>query len=216
MPDLSGSKSFGSPPPPPVAELDLRIARLLAAQSQPAAVKIVRYREISGTGELITTRPLPITATGCLRDYRLKTVTCPPCAGRPLVAYKTLNCLENLLARRAAREAGCDEALFITHAPDALVLEGSATTLFIVKAGIVRTPPLALGILPGIARARVLAHLGPERARKETVSREALFAADEVFVTNALTGVMPVSRIDRRDFPSVAPVTAALAAFFNH
>ncbi|EIQ01182.1 branched-chain amino acid aminotransferase/4-amino-4-deoxychorismate lyase [Opitutaceae bacterium TAV1] len=204
-------------PPPPVAELDLRITRLLAAQGQPAAaVKIVRYRELSGTGELITTRPLPVTATDYLRGYRLKTFACPPRAGRPLAAHKTLNYLENLLARRAAREAGGDEALFITHAPDDLVLEGSATTLFIVKGGVVLTPPLALGILPGIARARVLAHLGPERAREETLSREALFAADEVFVTNALIGVMPVSRIDNRDFPSAAPVTAALANFFNH
>ncbi|RRJ99604.1 aminotransferase class IV [Opitutaceae bacterium TAV3] len=213
LPALLADLDRAPPPPPPAstAETGARITRLLAALGMPAAaVKIVRYQELSGTGEIITARPLPCKPTDYIRGFRLQTLSQPTRKGRALPAHKTLNYLENLLARRAARAAGFDEALFVT--PCGTVLEGSASTLFIVKHGLVLTPPLALGILPGVMRAAVLAHLGPQRAREEIVTRDELLAADEVFVTNALMGVMPVVRIDAHEFDQNAPVITALRA----
>jgi len=65
--------------------------------------------------------------------------------------------------------------------------------------------------LPGTARAQVLALLGPTRAHESLLTHDDLRHATEIFVTNALLGVMPVTQIDDRTFP-VGPVTRALAS----
>ncbi len=194
--------------PPPPAELATRITRLLAALKLPhAAVKIVRFRDLARTAELITARPPPYSKIHYLRGFHLKTFTQGTRDGR-LTGHKTLNYLENVFARRAARDAGADDALFVT--PDGNVLEGSATTVFAVKNNLATTPPLSAGILPGVARAHALALLGPDFAREAPLSLADVFAADEVFVTNALMGAMPVATLDAHAFPRHAPVTTAL------
>lgn len=198
--------------PPPIEELGRRIARLLASAALPqAAVKIVRYRELTRTAELITARPPPYSGADALRGFRLQSFRQGQRDGR-LTGHKTLNYLENLLARRAARDAGFDEALFVT--PDGQVLEGSSSTLFIVKDGRAYTPPLSVGILPGVARARVLALIGPERAIERPLSLDDVRAADECFLTNALLPVMPVCGIDDHRFAPRAPETDALRRAF--
>lgn len=199
---------LGLEPPPPPDELTRRITRLLAATRLPqAAVKIVRYRDLTRTAELITARTPPYTGADALRGLRVQTVTQGRREGR-LTNHKTLNYLENLLSRKAAREAGFDEALFVT--PDGYVLEGASSTLFIVKDGRAYTPPLDAGILPGVARARVLALIGPTRAEERPLTLQEVLAADECFLTNALLPVMPVCTIDAHHFRARAPETDAL------
>lgn len=199
-------------PPPSAEELGQRVTRLLAAARLPnAAVKIARYRELTRTAELITARTLPYSAPDYLRGFRVQTFRQGERDGR-LTGHKTLNYLENLVARRSARAAGFDEALFVT--PAGVVLEGSASTLFIVKDGHAHTPPLAAGILPGVARARVLALIGPERAHETPLTLEAVLAADEVFLTNALMGVMPVCALDKHKFRAHSPETSAVRHLF--
>lgn len=68
-----------------------------------------------------------------------------------LHALKTLNYLKSISARRAAEAAGFDEAIFVESG--SAILEGAVSNIFIVKHGVVQTPPLAQGILPGIVRA---------------------------------------------------------------
>jgi branched-subunit amino acid aminotransferase/4-amino-4-deoxychorismate lyase len=81
-----------------------------------------------------------------------------------------------------------------------------------VSGGIVHTPPLSAGILPGIARARILGLLGPSLSRERRITLAEILEAEEVFVTNALVGVMPVVRIDLRTFDATAnPATRGLA-----
>lgn len=200
--------ALGLEPPPELDELNRRITRLLASVNLPqAAVKIVRYRELTRTAELITARTPPYTGPDALRGFRVQTVCQGSREGR-LTHHKTLSYLENLLTRKAAREAGFDEALFVT--PEGYVLEGSSSNLFIVKGGKALTPPLQAGILPGVARARVLSLIGPTRCEERPLTLSEVLGADECFLTNALLPVMPVCTIDQHAFPARAPETDAL------
>lgn len=206
--------ALGLDAPPPAEELATRVTRLLASVRLPAAgVKIIRYRELARTAELITARTLPYSAPDYLRGFRLMTFRQGERDGR-LTGHKTLNYLENILARQAAKAAGADEALFVT--PAGQVLEGSVSSLFIVKDGHAYTPPLSAGILPGVARARVLALVGAERAHEKTLTLDELRAADECFITNALMGIMPVCAIDDHKFRAHAPETSAVRHLFNN
>ena len=199
-------------PPTSIDELDQRITRLLASARLPnAAVKVARYRDLARTGELITARTLPYSAPDYLRGFRVQTFRQGERDGR-ITGHKTLNYLENILARRAAKTAGFDEALFVT--PAGHVLEGSVSSLFIVKDGHAHTPPLTAGILPGVARARVLALIGPERAHESPLTLDDVLAADEVFLTNALMGIMPVCTLDAHKFRPHSPETSAVRHLF--
>lgn len=204
--------ALGLDAPPSGEELSTRIMRLLAAVRLPsAAVKIIRYRELTRTAELITARALPYTAPDYLRGFRLATFRQGERDGR-LTGHKTLNYLENIFARQAAKAAGADEALFIT--PAGHVLEGAVSSLFIVKDGHAYTPPLSAGVLPGVARARVLQIIGPERAHEKPLTLGDVRAADECFLTNALMQVMPVCALDDHKFPAHAPETTAVRQRF--
>jgi len=206
--------ALGIDAPPPVDELAGRITRLLAAVAMPvAAVKIVRFRDFSRNAELITARTLPYSPADTLRGFRVQTFRQGERDGR-LTGHKTLNYLENLLARRAAQAAGFDEALFVT--PAGRVMEGAVSSLYIVKDGHAYTPSIAAGILPGVARARVLALIGAERAHETELTLDAVLAADECFLTNALMGVMPVSTLDTHKFRPDSPETTALRHAFAH
>ena len=206
--------ALGLEAPPPAEELATRVTRLLAAIRMPAAaVKIVRYKELTRTAEIITARALPYSAPDYLRGFKLMTFRQGERDGR-ITGYKTLNYLENILARQAAKAAGADEALFVT--PAGHVLEGAASSLFIVKDGHAYTPPLSAGILPGVARARVLALIGSERAHEKPLTLDEIRSAQECFITNALMGIMPVSALDDHQFVAHAPETSAVRHLFNN
>lgn len=165
------------------------------------------------TSQLITTKANPYPAETYARGFRLKTVFTGERTG-VLTAYKTLNYLANIRAKRAALAAGFDEAIFIT--PARIVIEGATTNIFAVRDGLVFTPPLASGPLPGIARAEVLALLGHAGAREMLLTTSDLQHADEIFVTNALLGIMPVSKIDERVLDLArSPVTQNLIASYR-
>jgi branched-subunit amino acid aminotransferase/4-amino-4-deoxychorismate lyase len=186
-----------------------RLHRVIAANGLvDGSAKVVLFNNGESTSELITTKANPYPAETYSRGFRLKTVFTGERTG-VLTAYKTINYLANIRAKRAAQAAGFDEALFIT--PAGIVIEGATTNVFAVRDGLVFTPPLASGILPGIARAEVLALLGPDRVRETLLTTSDLHHASELFVTNALLGVMPVSLLDDRDFDLArSPVTTTL------
>jgi branched-subunit amino acid aminotransferase/4-amino-4-deoxychorismate lyase len=183
----------------PLATFRERLLKVIASNDVThGSAKVTVFNNGDILGELITTRELVYSPETYARGFRLQT---RPTGRRVsgLTSHKTLNYLENIRARRAALAAGFDEALFIDTAGE--VIEGAGTNLFIVRDGVALTPPLASGPLPGIARAQVLALLGFARARETILTTADLLSASEVFVTNALLGVMPVSRIDDRTLP---------------
>ncbi|MBW8782428.1 MAG: aminotransferase class IV family protein [Verrucomicrobia bacterium] len=193
----------------PLEVLRERIRDVLNANDlTQGCVKVVLFNQGDTTGELIATRALAYSPETYARGFRLQTRRTDRRLNS-LSAHKTLNYLENIRARRAALAAGCDEMLFIDDTGQAI--EGAGTNLFIVRGGVAFTPPLARGPLPGIARAQVLGLLGPDRAREADIDVAQLHAADEIFVTNALMGVMPVSRIDDQIYDLARnPFTRAL------
>jgi branched-chain amino acid aminotransferase len=135
----------------------------------------------------------------------------------PLSRCKTLQYLDQVLLRQAAARRGAEEGLQQNTA--GAVAGASVANLFLVRAGRVQTPDLDSGCLPGITRALVLA-LARERgwaASEEPLSLADVQAADEVFLTNTLMEVLPVSRMDGAAIGAgrPGPVTLALAAAFG-
>ena len=115
-----------------------------------------------------------------------------------LGAYKTTSRLAYQLAYEQARSAGADETLLLTHQGE--VLEGSASNVFLYIDGQVATPSHNTGILPGITRGFVLQacyELG-YRLRTSAIWRDELFIADEVFLTNAVQGIVSVATVEGR------------------
>lgn len=124
--------------------------------------------------------------------------------------------LANVLARQAAREAGAGEALLLR---DGLLTEGSASSVLVVERGTVLRPPPAPAILPGTTSDAVLAiltALGIPR-RDEPVTEARLRAADEIWITAATRGVVPVTELDGKPVGSggPGPVWARVAVAFE-
>src|SRR5437588_4530392 len=107
-------------------------------------------------------------------------------------AVKSLNYLNNVMARIEANLAGADEALMLNEAGN--VAECTADNVFIIKHGQIFTPPISAGALRGITRAVVFdiaAELGLKITETD-ITRHDVFIADECFLTGSAAGVIPV------------------------
>lgn len=131
-------------------------------------------------------------------------------------SLKSLNFLNNILARREATFQGVQEAILLNK--DGYLAEGSVSNLFWVSENVLYTPALQTGILPGVTRKVVM-----ELADKENIPCEEgfynpqdLFAAKEVFLTNTGFEIMPVQRVDDTSFLSSGPITARLMEAYHH
>jgi branched-chain amino acid aminotransferase len=118
---------------------------------------------------------------------------------------KSLNYLNNALAKLEARQRGADEALLLNAA--GMVAEASVANVFAVRNGVLLTPPAADGALEGVTRATLL-EIAPALeipAREQTLGRFDLFAADEVFLSGTGAGLVPVRSLDGRTLGAGAP-----------
>ena len=113
----------------------------------------------------------------------------------PLAGLKCASYAENLVALDHARRLGFEETLFLNTAGH--LCEGATANLFIVKNGMVLTPSLESGCLPGITRAVVLELADRYRiVRQECVlTPDDLHSADEIFLTSSIRGLESVSRV---------------------
>lgn len=114
----------------------------------------------------------------------------------PLSRIKSLQRVDDQLAREAARGQGADEAILLNTRGE--VAEGSVSNVFVVSDGRLVTPSIESGALPGIARQVVLeiAAASGIEAREQAVSVEALRAAGELFITNSVIEVAALTRLD--------------------
>ena len=111
---------------------------------------------------------------------------------------KTLAYVESVLALAEAQAAGADEALLLDT--EGHLSEGSASNLFLVQRGTLRTPPLSCAALPGITRAIVIEiadKLGIAVDERPVMPDE-LFQADEAFLTSSVRGIVPLRIVDGR------------------
>ena len=127
----------------------------------------------------------------------------------PLSGIKSLNFLDNLLAREDARRRGADEAILLNTR--GLVAEGSASNVFLVRGNKLITPGIQSGALPGITRRAVLelATAAGLEAVESEVEPSAFEDAAEAFLTNSVVEIMPLTRLDDRPVGSGRPGPAS-------
>lgn len=183
----------------PLPALDLAAALAATAEANALTEGALRLTLSRGTGPrgvlppaepnptlVITATPLPapapparlVIAQGTRRNDR-----------SPLAQVKSLNYLDNILARQEAARRGADDAVLLNTRER--VAETSIANLFAVIGGDLLTPPLSEGVLPGIMRAAVLADGAGERP----LTAEDLSRADEIFLTSAL-GIRSVAALE--------------------
>jgi branched-chain amino acid aminotransferase len=124
--------------------------------------------------------------------------------------------VSSVLAKRMAVKSGFEEALMLD--PQGYVAEGTGENIFIVKNGVVRTPPLSGAILSGITRDTAITLLEEQgfEIREEPIARDELYIADEVFLTGTAAEITPVREIDHRKIGrgEAGPITRGLQETF--
>jgi len=132
-------------------------------------------------------------------------------------AIKSLNYLNNIMAKIEAINGGCEEALMLNA--EGYVAECTGDNIFIVKSGQLQTPPLSAGALYGITRAVVmdLAQQNGLVVSEPNLTRHDLFNADESFLTGTGAEIIAVVKIDGRviGHGKPGPVTQKLVTQFR-
>ncbi len=150
-----------------------------------------------------------------LKIITASTIRSHPAALSPRI--KSLNYLNNIMAKMEGLQAGCIEAVMLNHKGE--VAECTGDNIFIVKRNQVLTPPKDAGILEGITRNAILelCHKIGIEALEQTLTRHDLFIADECFLTGSAAEVIPVVSIDNRQIADgkVGPKTLKLMAEFK-
>ncbi len=130
---------------------------------------------------------------------------------------KSLNYLNNILAKIEATDAGCQEALMLNHKGE--VAECTGDNIFIVKNDVLKTPSTEAGILEGITRNAVigLAREAGITVQEVPLLRHDIYAADECFLTGTAAEVIPVVKLDGRQIGNgqPGPVTHDLRSRFQ-
>jgi branched-chain amino acid aminotransferase len=118
---------------------------------------------------------------------------------------KSLNYLNNIMARLEGTLAGCEEVLMLNHKGE--VAECSGDNVFVVKNQEISTPPLDAGILDGITRGAVieLARTAGYTLHERSMTRHDLYIADEMFLTGTAAELIPVIKLDGRSIGTGKP-----------
>lgn len=138
----------------------------------------------------------------------LEIITVPTVRNHPEAvnpALKSLNYLNNILAKIEATNCGYMEALLLNH--QGYVAECTGDNIFMVKNGALLTPPEYVGVLRGITRGAILEIARGKKieAKERILTRHDLFNADEIFLTGTAAEVIPVVKIDGRTIGSGLP-----------
>ena len=118
---------------------------------------------------------------------------------------KSLNYLNNILAKIEGLQAGCIEALMLNHKGE--VAECTGDNIFLVRHGVLQTPPLEAGILEGVTRDAVIevAREAGIEVREMPLTKHDVYIADECFLTGTAAEIIPVVRVDSRTIGTGKP-----------
>ncbi len=136
-----------------------------------------------------------------LYENGLEIATVPTIRNHPSALnprIKSLNYLNNILAKIEGIQQGCLESLMLNHKGE--IAECSGDNVFLIKRGVLRTPPIDAGILEGITRNSVieLARAANIPVEEVALTRHDVFIADECFLTGTAAEVIPVVKCDGR------------------
>jgi branched-chain amino acid aminotransferase len=126
-----------------------------------------------------------------------------PAALNPRI--KSLNYLNNILAKIEGLQAGCIEALMLNHKGE--IAECTGDNIFLVRKDVLYTPPIDAGILEGVTRDAVieLAKEADIEVREIPLTKHDVYIADEVFLTGTAAEVIPVVKVDSRTIGTGKP-----------
>lgn len=170
-------------------------------------------------GVIIIAEPLALFPKR-LYETGIEVVTVPSRRNRADVLspkVKSLNYLNNILVKIEASLAGVNEALMMND--QGYVAEASGENIFIVKDGVIKTPPGYVGALEGITRNAIieLAKNAQLDIREDVFTRHDVYTADEVFLTGTAAEVIAVVKVDGRQIGNGKPgeITNQLLALFR-
>lgn len=186
-------------------------------QLMDGALRITCLKNNSDYNVLITARKNSYQPSDYQKGFRLCFADTKRNQHSLLVRVKSNNYLENILVRQKALEQGYNEAIFM-NTEDKLA-EGSLSNLFFVKDGVIYTPSIECGLLPGIVRDKVIAICGKSKLPLclGEYRKSDILAADEVFLTNSLMEIMPVSLLERSAYNlSNNEITRSIIEQYRH
>lgn len=150
---------------------------------------------VSEKNTIITTREVPYKHSDYEKGYSLGLSEVRRNAHSNLTYVKSFNYVENIIERDKIISEGFNEALFLNT--EGFISEGAVSNIFFIKNGIIFTPRIKCGLLPGIIREFVIQNsssIGFKVQEGEFTLCE-LMDAEGVFITNSIMGVMKVSKI---------------------
>ena len=124
--------------------------------------------------------------------------------------HKTLNYGDNILEKRKSKKLAYDEPIFLNSKNQ--VTEGATSNIFVVVGDKIYTPKLSCGLLNGIIRQYIISNYN---VIESEIDLEFLNNADEIFLTNSLFGIMPVSSIDNRNLKTQKISRKILEEYIN-
>ena len=157
-----------------------------------------------------------VPPSGPATPVEVVTVPWPRNERGALSGLKTISYGENVRALAVAKEAGAGEAIFANTRGE--LCEGTGTNVFLVTAGVLRTPPEDSGCLIGVTRALILdlADRLAIEAEEVTLPLTALATADEAFISSSTREIQAISAVDGNPLPvAPGPVTTLLADAFR-
>jgi len=214
---FQGAKEIGLALPYKREELGNAIKRILKMNRlSEAYIRLTVTRGISEPGLVSRSRSLPtlvivakefkaLSSSEYRKGWKAIVVETRQNQASPLSRIKSLNFLNNILARIEAEEKRCDEGILLNTLGE--VSEGSTSNIFLVKKDNLITPEEESGLLPGITRG-IVVELAPNQGLKvynRRVALDELFAADEVFLTSTLIEVMALVEVDGKQIGNGKP-----------
>ncbi len=197
--------------------LDEGYVRLVVTRGAGALgldIRKTSHPQVIIIADTITLYPKEIYENG-MKLITASTIRNHPAALSPRI--KSLNYLNNILAKIEGTDAGTVEALMLNHKGE--VAECTGDNIFIVKRGVLKTPPRDAGILEGITRNAVmrLAVLAGIPVEETVMTRHDIFVADECFLTGTAAEVIAVVSLDGRSIGAgkPGPVTQRLLGDFR-
>ncbi len=201
----------------PLQKIERAIAALTADTARHLVLRLTLTRGAGGRG--VAPTPMPSTFFATIDDFdpalqfqpaRMIGALTRRSEWTPSCRFKTLSYMDNVFAAREAAKAGADDA-FMFNTRDRLACSTIAN-VFLEHEGMLLTPSLATGTLPGIIRAeviRIATELGI-KLKQRLISVEHMIAADGMFLTNSLRYVRPVALWGENSYPTPTKIQQAI------